>query len=153
MHSYLIQRGYKPKHQVLDNEASPALQAYLNTNLDSFQFVPPYLHRKNAAERAICAFKNHFITILCSVHQNFPLYLWCKLLSQTKMSLNMVYPCRTNPKLSAHASLESEYSHNYAPIAPLGAQIIVCDSHAVRSTWSSHVHYAWLIGPATDHYR
>ena len=80
IHTYLIQRGFQPKHQILDNEASLALKTYLKTKLDSFQFVPPHLHRRNAAERAIRTFKNHFISILCRVHHNFPIYLWCKLL-------------------------------------------------------------------------
>jgi len=75
IHTYLQQRGYQPKHQVLDNEASLALKAYLKISLDSFQFVPPHLHRRNTAERVIRTFKNHFISILCGVHQDFPLYL------------------------------------------------------------------------------
>ena len=39
-----------------------------------------HLHRGNATERAIIAFKNHFIAALCSAHNNFPVHLWDSLL-------------------------------------------------------------------------
>jgi hypothetical protein len=35
--------------------------------------VPPKEHRVNAAERAIRTFKNHFVSILCTVDAKFPL--------------------------------------------------------------------------------
>jgi len=153
VHSYLSERGYNPKHQFLDNEASTALKSHLKASLETFQLVLPHLHRKNAAERAIWIFKNHFVSILCGVHQKFPLYLWYKLLEQVKMTMNMVRPCRTNPKLSAYESLEGVFSYNHTPLAPLGAQVIVHDGPTTRSSWAPHGHHAWLIGPAKDHYR
>ena len=132
---------------------SIALKSYLCTSLDSFQFILPHLHRRNAAERAIRTFKNYLISILCSVHPNFLFYLWCKLLHQVEMTLNMVRPCWTNPKLSAHAALEGEYSYNHTSIAPLGAQVIVHDSPLVRTSWAPHGYYSWLISAALDYYR
>ena len=35
VHNYLSQRGYKPKHQMLDNEASTVLKIYLKAPLDT----------------------------------------------------------------------------------------------------------------------
>jgi hypothetical protein len=50
---YLQQRGFKPRTHWLDNEASNALKDY-NTQQDVvYQLVPPNMHRRNAAERAI----------------------------------------------------------------------------------------------------
>ena len=40
-----------------------------------FQLVPPGVYQRNAAERAIHTFKNHFIAGLCSIDKNFPLHL------------------------------------------------------------------------------
>ena len=49
----LKQHGLTPQLQRLDNEASTALNARLHTHGISYQLVPPHIHRRNAAERAI----------------------------------------------------------------------------------------------------
>ena len=69
------------------------------------------------------------------------------------MTLNMLRPCRLNPKMSAYCSLEGEFSYNHTPLAPLGAKIIAHDSNDTRKSWAPHGHYVWLIGPALEHYR
>ena len=153
IHSYLTERGYKPAHQILDNEISTSLKNYLKANQVIFQLVPPNVHRKNAAEQAIRTFKNHFIAILCAVHPDFPLSLWCHLLPQTEMTLNMLRLCRLNPKLSAYTALEGEFSYNHTLLVPLGAKVIVHDLHDKRLSWAPHRHYGWLISPAMEHYR
>ena len=52
-----------------------------------FQLTPTHSHRRNAAERAIRTFKNHFIVILCGTDPDFPLMLWDNLLEQAVMTL------------------------------------------------------------------
>jgi hypothetical protein len=74
----------------LDNEASLALRNYLTKQGIDYQLAPPHIHRRENAERAIQAFKNHFISGLCSVYPNFPLKLWDKLLPQTTITLNLL---------------------------------------------------------------
>jgi hypothetical protein len=49
----LTVKGFKPKLQTLDNEASPALKNFFTANDVDYQLVPPHYHRRNAAERAI----------------------------------------------------------------------------------------------------
>jgi hypothetical protein len=44
--------------------------------------VPPHCHRRNAAERDIYTFKEHFVSGLASVEPDFPLKLWDRLLPQ-----------------------------------------------------------------------
>ena len=39
---------------------------------EKFQLVPPYIHQRNSAERAIRTFKEHFIAGLSSTHKDFP---------------------------------------------------------------------------------
>ena len=112
---------------MLDNETSGDLKHYLAKEKVSFQLVPPKVCGKNAAERCMRTFKNHLISILCGVHPNFPLNLWCKLLEQTEMTLNMLRLCRCNPKLSAYTTMEGEFSHNHTPIAPVGSKVIAHD--------------------------
>jgi hypothetical protein len=89
IHTRLCNAGLHPKLQCLDNECSDALQFMSNEGVD-YQLVPPGMHRRNAAERAIHSFKNHFIAGLCSVHKHFPLHLWDRLVPQAVITLNMM---------------------------------------------------------------
>eukprot|EP00957_Ditylum_brightwellii_P117499 8961381-Ditylum_brightwellii.AAC.1 len=50
LHTYLLTSGLKPRLQVLDNEASAALQKEITNKKMNFQLAPPHVHRQNAAE-------------------------------------------------------------------------------------------------------
>jgi hypothetical protein len=76
IHQELTAKGFKPKLQTLDNKASAALKNFFTTNDVEYQLVLPHCHRRNAAERAIRTFKEHFVAGLSSVDPNFPLHLW-----------------------------------------------------------------------------
>ena len=65
----LIDRGMRPKFQILDNEASQALQREIRTRHCDFQLVPPHMHIQNSAETAIRTFKNHIVALLSSAHE------------------------------------------------------------------------------------
>jgi hypothetical protein len=64
--NYLKTRGFQPKIHWLDNEASAMLKQYNTENHIDYQLVPPHMHRRNAAERAIRTWKDHFVAGLCS---------------------------------------------------------------------------------------
>lgn len=119
-HDHLTLWRFKPNHQILDNEASFQMKLFMQTRQATFQLVPPRVRRRNIAERVIRTCKNHLISILCGAHPDFSLFLWCKLLPQSEITLNLVRPCRVNPKLSACKALKGSCSCNYAPLAPLG---------------------------------
>jgi hypothetical protein len=53
IHQELTVKGFKPKLQILNNEASAALKNFFTANDVEYQLVPPHCHRRNAAERAI----------------------------------------------------------------------------------------------------
>ena len=84
----------------MDNEASKYLKEALKTDEQEYQLTPPHIHRINAAERAIRTYKNHFTAGLCSVHPNFPIAEWDRLLPQSELTLNLLCVSRVNPKLS-----------------------------------------------------
>jgi hypothetical protein len=67
LHKKLVNAVLKPELQVMDNEFSAAFWKYLADEHIALQLVPPHLHQKNAEERAIHTFKNHFVAGLCSV--------------------------------------------------------------------------------------
>jgi hypothetical protein len=49
VHQEITVKGFKPKLQTLDNEASTALKNFFTVNDIAYQLVPPHCHRRNAA--------------------------------------------------------------------------------------------------------
>ena len=64
IHALLTSRGFQPRYQRLDNEASTALKDFMTAEGVDYQLTPAGTHRRNNAERAIRTWKNHFIAIL-----------------------------------------------------------------------------------------
>jgi hypothetical protein len=64
IHQALTTKGFRTELQTLDNEVSAALNNFFDANDVDYQLVPPHCHchRRNAAERAIRTFKEHFLT-------------------------------------------------------------------------------------------
>jgi hypothetical protein len=97
IHQELTVKGFKPRLQTLDNEASTALKNFFTTNDVDYQLVPPHCHRRNAAERAVRTFKEHFVAGISSVDPTFPLHLWDRLLPQAEITLNLLRTSRLHP--------------------------------------------------------
>jgi hypothetical protein len=149
----LIKAGLRPKLQRLDNEASTILQEFMTDQEIDFQLVPPHIHRRNAAERSIRTWKNHFIAGLCSTNEFFPLHLWDRLLPQAMITLNLMRGSRINPKLSAYAQINGAFDFNRTPLAPPGTKVVVHEKSSVRASWAAHAVDGWYLGPAMNHYR
>ena len=75
---------------ILDNEASADLKKGLKKYGLAYQLVPPHIHRRNAAERAIRTFKNHFLACLATCDPAFPVAEWDRLLFQAELTLNLL---------------------------------------------------------------
>jgi hypothetical protein len=115
--------------------------------------VPPHIHRRNAAERAIRTFKNHFIAGLCSAAEDFPSRLWDKLLPQAELTLNLLQASRVNPTISAYEAINGPFDYKATPLAPPGCKIVVHEKHGQRASWDPHGVIGWYLGPAMEHYR
>eukprot|EP00804_Cyclotella_cryptica_P019746 CCRYP_009657-RA/>CCRYP_009657-RA protein AED:0.25 eAED:0.25 QI:0/0/0/1/1/1/2/0/496 len=151
--SYLESKGFKPKFNVLDNEASHAITEYLRCKDIKWQFVPPNKQRINGAEHAIQTFKNHFISGLCCTDCDFPSQLWDKLLQRAQDSLNMLRTSRIDPTKSAYEILEGPHDFNRTPWAPSGCQAILHEPATTRTSWGPCGTDAWYLCPAMHHYR
>ena len=149
----LISKGFNPKFQVLDNEASQELKTAINAKKIQFQLAPPHIHRRNAAERAIRTFKNHFIAALATCDPEFPLYLWDELLHQCTITLNLLRQSRINPTLSAYNMLFGHFNFLSTPLHPPGTKCELHEKPHQRKSWASHSITGWYIGPAMEHYR
>ena len=115
--------------------------------------MPPHLHRRNAAERALQTFNNHFISGIVSKHKDFPLHLWCHLLPQAIVTLNLLRSSRINSNLSAHAQLHGQFDFNETPFAPPGKKVIVHQKPTIRHSWAPLGKSGWYIDWSKDHYR
>jgi hypothetical protein len=124
VHQDLTVKGFKPKLQTLDNEASAALKNFFSVNDIDYQLVLPHCHRRNAAERAIRTFKEYFVAGFSSVDPTFPLHLWDRLLPQAEITLNLLRTSRLHPQLSAAAHFHGLVDYNKIAFAPPGCKII-----------------------------
>jgi hypothetical protein len=145
--------GHAPKLHILDNECSGDLKNTFNENNIEFQLVPPYVHRVNAAERAIQTWKDHFLAGLATCDPNYPLREWDRLMPQVDITLNLLRKSRRFPNLSAYAAIWGNYDYNAHPIAPPGTRVMVYETPAQRNTFGAHGVEGWYIGPALNHYR
>ena len=90
IYTELTEAGITPILQYLDNETSKELIASIKRNNLKYQLAAPHDHRLNPTERAVSTFKNHFIAILAGCDERFPKYLWCQLIPQAVITLNML---------------------------------------------------------------
>jgi hypothetical protein len=153
VHQDLTVKGFKPKLQTLDNKASAALKNFFTVNDIAYQLVPPRCHRRNAAERAIGTFKEHFVPGLSSVDHAFPLHLWDRLLPQAEITLNLLRTSRLHPQLSAAAHFHGLVDYNKTAFASPGCKIIAHEKPGKRRTWAPHGQHGYSLGPTMHHYR
>jgi hypothetical protein len=92
VYDHLTSRGFKPTTHWLDNEASTALKEFNKLHNVDYQLVPPHVHQRNAAKRAIRTWKKHFVAGLCSTNPAFPLHLWDRIIKQATITLNLLRP-------------------------------------------------------------
>ena len=71
MYDYLKARNCKHKLNIMDNEASTAVNSYITNENVNYQLAEPNHHRVSVPEHAIGTFRNHFVAGLSSVPQNF----------------------------------------------------------------------------------
>ncbi len=149
----LTNKGFKPKLNVMDNQATKYIRKFLTEEECKLQLVEPHNHRVNAAERAIQTFKDAFIAALATTDRDFPLQLWDKLTPQVITCLNLLRASHTDPTKSAYEVLNGPYDWNRYPLAPLGCKAIIYEDGDTRGSWASRGVDGWYLGPSLDHYR
>ena len=75
---------------------------------------------------------------LASVSPKMPMHLWCRLLPQALMTLNLLRQSRMNPRLSAYAQLYGQHDYNINPVAPPGIQVSIYEKSSNRRSWAPH---------------
>jgi hypothetical protein len=90
----LTAKGFKPKLNIMDNQATQHIENYLTKNNCKLQVIERHNHRMNAAEQAIQRFKVAFIAALATTDSKFSLQLWDRLTPQVQDNLNMLRASR-----------------------------------------------------------
>jgi hypothetical protein len=130
-------KGFKPKLNSVDNQATKHIKQFLTENECKLQLVEPHNHRVNAAERAIKTFKDAFIAALATTDSDFPLQLWDKITPQVQDTLNMMRTSRVDPAKLAYEILNGPYDWNRYPLAPLGCKAVIYEDGDTRGSWAS----------------
>ncbi len=94
----LIAKGFKPKLNIMYNQATRHIKKYLTENNCKLQVIEPHNHCMNTTKQAIQMFKAAFIAALATTDSNFLLQLWDRLTPQVQDTLNMLRASRIDPK-------------------------------------------------------
>jgi hypothetical protein len=149
----LAAQGIKPKHQMLDNEASKEYLKTIEERGITWELAPPGNHRRNVAERMIQTGKNHITSNLIGCDESFPMREWDRLLPQMELTLNMLRPSHVAPTVSAHSYVFGIHDYNKMPLGPLGCKTQCFVSPEERRSFGTHSIDSWYIGTSPDHYR
>ena len=119
--------GHKVDLQILDNKASTEYKRFIAKNWGSrYQLVPPNIHRCNAAKRAICKFKAHFLATLAGTCAKSPNFLWDQHLEQDELNLNMMRQTTADPIKPAWDYLHGRpFNYDARPLGPLVIPVIM----------------------------
>ena len=111
-------KGYKPKMNVMDNQATNYIKKFLAKKECNLQLVEPHNYRVNAVERSIQTFKDVFIAALATTDQDFPLQLWDRLAPQVQDTLNLISASQINPNILAYEALNGPSEAAPCPLQP-----------------------------------
>jgi hypothetical protein len=122
--------------QVMDNEASADFKANITNKWKAnFQLVPPDMHCRTKAERMIRHFKDHFLSILAGVNEEFPLYLWDLLITQTEVTFILLRQAALNPHISAWEYFNGPFDFNKTPLTPVRCKVLIHAKATTRRSW------------------
>jgi hypothetical protein len=148
----LAATGFKPKLNIMDNQATKYIKKDLTEEECKLQLVKPHNRCINAAKHAIQMFKDAFIAALAITDSNSPLQLWDRLTPQVLNCLNMMRASRIDPTKSAYEIIYGPYNWNRYPLAPLGCKAVVYKDGDTRGSWASRGVDGWYLCPSMDHY-
>ena len=135
LYQQLTQHGHKMSNFMLDNEfLQDPKKSFKKYNID-YQFVPPHIHRANAAERAVHTFKSHFLAGLSSCNPLFPIGKCDCLLDQAELILNYLRTARCYPQQSSHAYIHGVHDFNPEPLASPGTKVVVHQKSQNCKSW------------------
>ena len=137
----------------MDNEASSTVMIWLEQNKVDAQKSALHNHRSNTAEIMIETAKHHFIAGMLGTDENYLIREWDRGAAQSQITLNMLRPCRINPRLLSDAFLEVQHDYNAVHFPPLGWKMLIFEGPEKRSSWGFHGVEGFSVGPSEKNYR
>ena len=132
----LADRGHHVEFQIFDNEVSAEFKkTILKYWGASYQLVPPNVHGRNVAERAIRTFRAHFLEILAGVDPYFPKFMWGNLLLQTELTINLLRQATLNPIISAWEYYNGAFDYITTSLVPIGCKIMIHNTSNKIKYW------------------
>ena len=102
---------------MLDNKFSTRMKNFICYADAQNQLVPSGLHCALIYNRAIQTLKHHLIARLSSCDPKFPLHLWCCIIQQAVLTLNLLRPEWLNHHLSTKTFPNGEFDFNWTPLS------------------------------------
>ena len=152
LYKHITGRGLQPHLHILDNTCSSGVIIFILSADAHHQLVPPGLHRALVYEWEIQTFKHHLIAGLSSCNPKFPLNLWCRLIRQAVLTLNLLYPSKLNLWLFDEAVLNRAFDFNQTPLVPPRNQSPHFEGSGDHHTFSHNRVEEWYLGPDPEHY-
>ena len=81
------------------------------------------------------------------------MHLWCRLLPQATLTLNMLQASRQHPRISAYTVLEGVFDFNQTSLAPPGTKVVLHEKPSQQLSWDPRGTEGWYLGPVLEHYR
>jgi hypothetical protein len=141
-----------PNWHVLDNEVPKELKAAIHDNNCTLKLTPPDKHRRNIAEGAIQTTKNHIISCLTGLPDDFPIHEWDELLPQMLLTLNLLRSSHVTSNVSAYAYNHGQFDYNRMPLAPMGCAVQFHINPKRRASWGAHSEDGWYLRTSPKHY-
>ena len=79
--------------------------------------------------------------------------LWCRLLPQSEMQLNLQQQSAITPKISVYAHVRGPHNFMHNPLAPLGFPLLAHENPDKRGSWADHAINACNLGTSMEHHR
>ena len=150
----LAYRGHQVDVQILDNKVSADFKRTIVEDWWTiYQLLPPSVHWRNIAERAMRTFKARFLSVLPGVDPTFPNFMWDNLLVQTELTLNLLFRSTLNPSISAWEYFNGAFDYTATPLGPIGFNIIIHTTSNKRKSWEQRGREWFSVVPELHHYR
>ena len=96
------------------------------------QLTPDGICSCNWSERSIQTSKDNLLEGLCSTDPNFPFNVWCKLVFQSVITLNLLRP---------YAKIFGNFNYECTPMDLPGIKVILHERPKYHGLWSPHALY------------
>ena len=132
----LTKQGHGVDLQILNNDCSATYKLQIEEKWGAkIQLVPPDVHRRNIAKRAIRMFKANFLSILAGVSDAVPNFLWDYLPPQTELTLNLLRQSNIAPSILAWEHNNGPFNFDATPMGPMGCPVIIHSKPSMRRSW------------------